>query len=157
MGLLIYRLPPLVSVLGTHLYQYTSWRCYEKLRSASADVLEDSFNTLVHFMVHDLWSHLPALCWVFISFWPEMAWPPCPTLPIQLITLSDLFLFPQMEKSPQRETFCPCERGETKPAEALKGIKTVEFKNNFEQWQKCLDGCIASKGEYSEDDWNLNM
>ena len=38
-------------------------------------------------------------------------------------------------------------------AEALKVIKTDEFKNWFEQWgEKHLDKCIASNGEYFEGD-----
>ena len=37
-------------------------------------------------------------------------------------------------------------------AEALKGIKIDEFKNYFDQWEKCLDRCIASNGEYFEGD-----
>ena len=57
--------------------------------------------------------------------------------------LSDLFLFPQIKKSLQRETFCQCGRGETKKtAEALKAIKNEEFKTCFEQWKNHLDRCI---------------
>ena len=37
-------------------------------------------------------------------------------------------------------------------AEALKGIKINEFKNCFEQWEKTLNRCIASDGEYFEAD-----
>lgn len=37
-------------------------------------------------------------------------------------------------------------------AEALKGIKIDEFKDCVEQWEKRLDRCIASNGEYLEDD-----
>ena len=37
-------------------------------------------------------------------------------------------------------------------AEALKGIKIDEFKTCSEQWEKSLDRCIASNGEYSEGD-----
>ena len=41
---------------------------------------------------------------------------------------------------------------EVKPerSEAVKGIKTDEFKNCFEQQKKCLDRCTASNGEYFE-------
>ena len=39
-----------------------------------------------------------------------------------------------------------------KTAEALKGIKIDKFKNCFEQWNKHLDRCIASNGEYFEGD-----
>ena len=38
-------------------------------------------------------------------------------------------------------------------AEALKGIKMDEFKNCFRQWNKRLDKCIASNGEYFEGYW----
>ena len=37
------------------------------------------------FMMSNLWVHLPTLWWMFSSFWPKMAWPPCPTLPIHPI------------------------------------------------------------------------
>ena len=37
-------------------------------------------------------------------------------------------------------------------AEALKGIKINEFKNRLEQWEKCLDRCVASDGEHLEGD-----
>ena len=61
---------------------------------------EDSFDAFVHFTMGDLWAHLPTPCWVFSSFWPKMAWPPCL---IPLFTRSHLkwllFLFPQMKKS----------------------------------------------------------
>ena len=39
-----------------------------------------------------------------------------------------------------------------KTAEALKGIKIDEFKNCFEEWEKHLNMCIASNGEYVEGD-----
>ena len=39
-----------------------------------------------------------------------------------------------------------------KMAEALKGIKTDESKNCFEQWEKSLNRCFASNGEHVEGD-----
>ena len=39
-----------------------------------------------------------------------------------------------------------------KTTETLKGIKIDEFKNCFEQWEKCLNRRIASNGEYFEGD-----
>ena len=45
------------------------------------------------------------------------------------LTPSDFFFVSPDEKSPQRETFCWCGGGETKNAEALKGVK-IEFKQN---------------------------
>ena len=51
--------------------------------------------------------------------------------------------------------FCQHGRGETKQqqkAGALKGIKSYEFKNCFEQWKNLPNRCIASDGEYLEGD-----
>ena len=45
-------------------------------------------------------------------------------------------------KSPQREIFYQYGRGETKAAEALKGIKIDKFKNCFEQLEKVLIGLL---------------
>ena len=70
--------PFYLSVLGTHLYQCTSWPCFERLHLASVNFFEDSFNTFAHLMMDDLWAHLPTLHWVFSSFWPKMAWPCAP-------------------------------------------------------------------------------
>ena len=69
------------------------------------------------------------------------------------IALSDFyFWFPLDEKAPQRLMFYQCGRGETKMAEALKGIKMNKFKNCFEQWKNRLYRCITSNGEYVEGD-----
>ena len=62
--------------------------------------------------------------------------------------------------SPMRKVLkgkrCGSGRGETnnnnnKKAEALKGIKIDKFKP-FEQWEKCLNRCVASNGKYFEGD-----
>ena len=37
-------------------------------------------------------------------------------------------------------------------AEVLKDIKIDKFKKCFEQWEKCLNRCTASNGEYLEGD-----
>ena len=52
-----------------------------------------------------------------------------------------LIIFPD-DKSPQRETFCRCGRGEKKIAEVLKVIKIEEFKNCFDQWKYVLLGVL---------------
>ena len=71
---------------------------------------------------------------------------------------SDLFLFLQINKKVLKgKRFANVEEVKQKMTEALKVIKIDEFKNCFEQWEKSLDSCIVSNGEYSEDDWNLNM
>ena len=45
-------LPRRASVVGTHLYQRTSWRCGERLRLASVKFLE-TLHTSAHFMMGD--------------------------------------------------------------------------------------------------------
>ena len=67
---------------------------------------EDSFNTFSHFMMGDLWAHLPTPCWVFSSFRPKCH-DPC--APPSLFTQSCpewpfLFCYPRW-KSPKREMF----------------------------------------------------
>ena len=52
------------------------------------------------------------------------------------------FAFPG-EKSPQRETFSWCGRGETKNSR-----KINKFRNCFDSGKKCLDKYITSNGEY---------
>ena len=78
----------------------------------------------------------PVHTWVFDQKCHDFHAPP------SLFTQSRLewlfFCFPN-EKSPQREMFCQCGRGETKNS---RSIKIDKFKNCFEQWRKCLDRCI---------------
>ena len=125
--------------------------------SFSKIFLEDSFNVFPHLMMGDLRVHLPTSHWVFSSFWPKnrLTWVPHP-LYSPILPWATIFVS-WNEKSPQRETFCQCERGETKNDRSTKHIKIDEFKNCFEQWKKCLDRCIASNGEYFEGDYSLNM
>ena len=78
---------------------------------------------------------------------------PMPHPPIHRILLQvPFFLFPQMKKVLKGKCFAPVEGVRQKTAEALKGIKTYKFKDCFEQWEKSLDGCVASNGEYFEGD-----
>ena len=72
-------------------------------------IFEDSFNTFAHFLMGDLQAHLPTPCWVFSSFWPKMAWPPCPILLIHPISHQATFfvcLFSQM-KNILKGNYCP--------------------------------------------------
>ena len=65
-------------------------------------------------------------------------------------------MFSLMKKVLKEKCFANVE--EVKPkkmSEALKGMD--EFKNCFEQWKKSLERYIASKAEYFEGDWRLNM
>ena len=139
--LIVQASPRWVSVLGTHLYQGISWCFCERLHSASVNFFEDSFNALAHFMVGDLRTHLPTLCWVFNRFSPKTAWPPCPTLlPISPhLAPSDVFLFPH-EKSPPREMFC-WDVEEVKQ-KTTKRQENLDVRNCFEQWKNVPIGVL---------------
>ena len=59
------------------------------------------------------------------------------------LSWSDFFSVSLDAKSPQRETFCPHGRYETKKmAEALKDIKINEFKNYFQHWKNISIGVL---------------
>ena len=69
------------------VYQCTSWRWFcQRLGSASVSFFLKNLNAFAHFMMGDLWVHLPTLCWVFSILGPKTAWPLCPTLPIHPIS-----------------------------------------------------------------------
>ena len=57
-----------------------------------------------------------------------------------------------MKKVFKGKCFADVEEMRQKAAEALKGIKIDEFKNCFEQWEKCLNKYFISNGEYFEGD-----
>ena len=62
-----------------------------------------TFNTFAHFMMGDLWAHLPTLRWVFSSFWPKNGMTPVPHPPYSPnLSPSDIFVSWD-EKSPRRE------------------------------------------------------
>ena len=111
-------LPSYMSVPGTH----------------QLVVLQEAEFSFSKFFLKTLSMHLPISWWVIY----ECTWPHytdcsavfdqkrralCPYSPI---LLKQLFVSPN-EKSPQRDIFYRCERGQ-KMAEALKGIKIDEFK-----------------------------
>ena len=147
-----------MNVLESCQYQFTSWRCCERLCSASGNFFEDSFSVFAHFMTGDLPAHLSTLLNTQ-QFLTKRSWPPCPTLPIHLIWLGRLVLFPLTKKKPSKgDVFPVWKRGNKKMTEALKGIKIKAFKHCFEQRKKNVSGrCIASNAEYFEGDWSLNM
>ena len=135
-----------MNVLGTHLYQSTRWHCCERLRSASVKFFEDSFNVFAHFMMGDLQACLSTPRWVFNSFWPWNSTTPMPHphYSPDLTSTDWLFFLSLDEESPQREMFCHVEEVKLTTAKAAKGIKIDEFKNCFQWWKKCLNGCITS-------------
>ena len=67
---------------------------------------------------------------------------------------SDLFLVSPDAKSPEKETFYQCARGETNKqnSRSTKRHQNQPFKNCSKQWEKHVDGCIASNGEHFEGD-----
>jgi len=48
--------------------------------------------------------------------------------------------------------FAPVEEVKTASQEALNNIKLQQFQRCFTQWEKRLDRCSASNGEYFEGD-----
>ena len=95
----------------------------------------ESFNTFALFMIGDLQTHPSRLHWMFSSFWPKTVWPLCPTLPIHLILLSDIFVSP-MKRVLKKKRFANVEEVKQKTAEALKDIRIDEFKNCFWTMEK---------------------
>ena len=76
--------------------------------------------------------------WVFSSFWPTMAWPPCPTLPIHLISPQGHFLFPQWEKSSKGNVLLMWKRWnkQTKNGRSTKRQQNWWVQNLFQAVQK---------------------
>jgi len=64
----------------------------------------------------------------------------------------DFFLFPTMKKTLKGKRFATVEEVKTASQEALNIIKLQQFKRCFTQWEKRLDKCVASNGEYFEED-----
>ena len=60
----------------------------------------------------------------------------------------DFFLFPTMKKTLKGNRFATVEEVKTASQEALNKIKLQHFQRCFTQWEKKLDKCIASNGEY---------
>ena len=62
----------------------------------------------------------------------------------------DFFLFPTMKKTLKGKRFANVEKVKTASQEALNNIKLQQFQRCFTQWEKRLDKCTASNGEYFE-------
>ena len=85
----------------------------------------------------DLWAHLPrcAECLaIFDQKWHDPHAPP--SLFTQSCLEQHFFLFSRMKKVLKEKHIADVEEVKPKTAEALKGIKTNEFKTCFEQWEK---------------------
>ena len=86
-------------------------------------------------MLGDLPAHLPVAPECSAVFEPKLHDPHAPPSLFTGYYPEQFFFVSPDEKSPQREKFCQCGRGETKMAEALKGIKINEFTHGSEQWK----------------------
>ena len=148
--------PYWVSVLGIHLYQYTSWWCCEKLCLASVNFFWRLFQRICSF--HDGWltsapAHTALSVQQFLTknSLTSIAHPPySPDL-----APSDFFFVSPDEKSPQRATFCQCGRGATKNGRSTKSHENPRVQKLFWIVEKCLNRCIASNGKCFEGDWSL--
>jgi len=57
-----------------------------------------------------------------------------------------------MKKTLKGKRFATVEEVKTASQKALNNIKPQQFQRCFTQWEKILDKCIASNGEYFEGD-----
>ena len=63
---------------------------------------------------------------------------------------SDFFLFLTMKKKLKGKRFATVEEVKTASQEAFNNINLQQFQRCFTHWEKRLDKCIASNGEYFE-------
>ena len=131
-----YRLPLLMRVLWTHLYQNYSWRS-ERLCSALVNFFWRLFQCVCPF--HDGWfMSAPARTALSVQqFLTQNGVTPTPHPPYSPDLAPEWLCFVSLDgKSPLRETFCRCPGGETRMAETWKGINVNKFKHCSEQWKK---------------------
>ena len=142
-------IPHEVSVLGTHLYQCTSWCCCERLFLSSVIFL--NFLNAVpisSWVIYKITcSHLIECSAVFDQKCHD---PLCPTLTTHLISpwAKFFFCFHGWKVSSKGNVLQIWKRWNKKMTEALNGIKIDEFKNCSEQWEKAcwLVGVLQQMG-----------
>ena len=114
-------------------------------------------------MMGDLWVYLPTLHWVFSSFWPKTAWPPCSTTPTSFTQSRPKRLFcvcfPGWRKVLKEKCFSDGEEVKQKKWQKhKKASKSTSSKTVLSSGgKKHLRRCTASNGEYFEGDWSLSM
>ena len=135
-----------MSVLGTHLYQCTSWRCCERLHSVSVNFFWRLFNAFAHFIMGEHTSPHSAKCSAVFEQKRHD-----PYAPSSLFTQSHPkgLCFPGWRKA-SKETFCWWGRGRTKNSRSTKRRRNQPFQKLFWAVKKHLDWCTASSGEYFE-------
>jgi len=83
----------------------------------------------------------------------SLVWPVVPLPPYSPdLAPCDFFLFPTMKKAMKGKRFATVKEVKTASQEALNNIKLQQFQRCFTQWEKRLDKCIASNGEYFKRD-----
>ena len=142
-----------MSVLGTHLYQCTSWCCCERLAAFGfSDFFLKTLSTCLPISWWVIYEHTCPHCAECSAVFYQKQNDPCasPSLFIQFHLQGLIFLFPWIKNVLKGKRFAGIEGVETKTAGALRGIKIHEFKKYFEQWDKCLDRQSVSNREYFE-------
>ena len=141
-----------MSVLGTHLYQYSSWHCCERLHLASVNIVWRLFQCFCPF--HDGW---------FRSTRAE-----CPAVFDQSRT--PVYNPPHSHDLAQRDSFVSLDKKKSSKGNVLpvwkrwnkKGRSTKRHQNKqvqklFKAVEKSLRKYIASNVECFDGDGNLNM
>ena len=137
--------PHWVSVLGTHLYQCTSWRCCERLHSASVNFFWRSCQCVCPF--HEGWfTSAPAHTSLSAQqFWPKTAWPPCPTLPVHMFSpWVTFFCLSRRKKSTMGNILLMWKswNKQTKNGRHPKSHQNQQIQNLFWEWKKILIGVL---------------
>ena len=106
-----------------------------------SEFFEDSFNTFIHFMMDDLSApnHTMLSVQQFLTKNSMTSMPHPPYFP----NLSPSgFLFVSLdERSPQRETFCQCRRGDMKNSKNIKRHRNRQVQK-LEQWKNVSVGVV---------------
>ena len=126
------------------------WRCwkdymilYRKNDQKCGVALIGSFTTTMP---------LPTQPWVCSSLWQKnmTVIPHSPYSPN--LVPCNFFLFPRMKGQMKGKCFADVIEVKKKTLEVLNNISTEEIQKCFQQWGKCWDKCIESKGDYFEGD-----
>ena len=153
-----------MSVLGSHLYQCTSWHCCERLHWLQWIFCEDSSTCLsiswwviyectcphraecsgvFHQKQHEPMSHLP--------YSPDLTPGDC----CMFIYLFVFVLFPSMKKVLKRKSFANVEEVKEKSRKSTKTHQNQLVQKLFWAVEKNLNRCTTSNGKYFEGDWCL--
>jgi len=68
------------------------------------------------------------------------------------LTPADFFLFPKLKTTLKRHCFQTTEEIQENTIRELRTITESAFQKAFQQWKKCWERCVASRGNYFEGD-----